>query len=119
MLAVIVVIVVGVTGFIGSAKEKGAACRNNVGCAFCCLTAVPVANGPAKGSAGQHGEGKVQGGGVFYSRRNGSRLIGYRRGRGTSFRVDDHFTPQARFHSSRLFLLEMKVVVRETLMLFR
>jgi hypothetical protein len=104
MLAVIVVIVVGVTGFIGSAKEKGAACRNNVGCAFCCLTSVPVANGPAKGSAGQHGEGKVQGGGVFYSRRNGSRLLGYRRGRGTSFRVDDHFTPQARFHSSRLFL---------------
>ncbi|HLX76465.1 MAG TPA: hypothetical protein VKR26_17080 [Terriglobales bacterium] len=104
MLAAIVVIVVGVTGFIGSAKEKRRSLPEQGRLRLLLLTSVPVANGPAKSSAGQYGEGKVQGGGVFYSRRNGSRLLGYRRGRGTSFRVDDHFTPQARFHSSRLFL---------------
>jgi hypothetical protein len=76
-------------------------------------------NNPAKSCAGKHGEDKVQGGGEFYCRGNSCGLFAYRRGRGTPFRVDNHFASQARFHHSRLFLQKLKVVVRETLLLFR
>jgi hypothetical protein len=76
-------------------------------------------NNPAKSCAGKHSEDKVHGGGEPYCGGNSCGLFAYRRGRGTPFGVDDHFASQARFHHPRLFLHKLKVVIRETLLLFR
>jgi hypothetical protein len=74
---------------------------------------------PAKGCAGKHSEDKVHGGGESRRCRDSGWLLAYRRGRGTPFGVNHHFASQARFHQMRLFLQKLKVVVRETLLLFR